>query len=121
MNDEVKRLSELVESSGLSCSAIGRLANIPKSTIQRLVAGQTEKYSTSIIKKLAQVLDVHPAYLACWQDEKGQYSPDRHCKAVAEEIFELANALPENLQKIALEQIRCLAALADDNNASLDR
>lgn len=66
MNETAKRLSALIQETGMTYRDLSEMTGIPKSAIQRYATGGTEKIPVDRIIKLAGALGTTPESLLGW-------------------------------------------------------
>ncbi len=69
MNEIARRLSALIQESGMTYRDLSDMTGIPKSAIQRYATGGTEKIPVDRIIKLSGALGTTPEALLGWESE----------------------------------------------------
>lgn len=69
MSIAVDRIKAIMESRNMSVRELGRLTDIPQSTINRYITTQSKKIPVPALELIANVLGVSPAYLMGWDDD----------------------------------------------------
>ncbi len=69
MNEIAKRLSALIQESGMSYRDLSEMTGISKTAIQRYATGDTEKIPVDRIIKLAGALGTTPEALLGWESK----------------------------------------------------
>lgn len=77
MDQIAKRIYDTMRAQGLSYAELSCKTGISKSALQRYATGITPKIPMDRIEKIAEALDVSPAYLMGWEDI-AQYLKDEH-------------------------------------------
>ena len=86
-----QRIKELRLSKNMSAETLGNLVGVAKTSIYRYESGYIEKMPTVVLAKLAKVLNVSPAYLMGWTDDKNAEDTISPKKQIALEMFESLN------------------------------
>lgn len=94
-----KRLREAVEKSGLSFVELEHKTGVPKSTLQRYVAGKTKKIPIDCLEQIALATGSDIVYLMGWETEKSSPVPEgtedewleKLLKLNEDELLELRN------------------------------
>lgn len=66
----VKRLYNAIIKSGYSYAELEKRSGISKSALQRYATGKTKKIPLDVIVTVAPIINVSPAYLMGWEQEK---------------------------------------------------
>lgn len=115
MSKVSERLAAEVEKSGMSAREIAAKAGVPKSAMQRYIAGTTERIPLSRLQSIADILHVSSAYLACWtddpnftvSDDQDVIENDNSDLSESEKtLLNLFRRVPEDQQDLVLQMIR---------------
>ena len=63
-----EKLAAAIRDKGISIRELSELTGVPKSAIQRYTSGMTEKIPIDRMKKMAEALNIDPAYVMGWSD-----------------------------------------------------
>ena len=74
----LSRLRKIRESRDLSQKQLTQMAQIEKSAVSRYERFSLEKARVDVVKKLADALNVSPAYLVGWSDDKDSKPKGNH-------------------------------------------
>lgn len=66
-SDRMKKAREI---RGITLKELGKSIGKTEATVQRYESGEIKNLKNDIIEQIARVLDVSPAYLMGWSDEK---------------------------------------------------
>jgi len=85
MSEMGNRIRDLRIAAGLTQEQLGEKVGLQKSAIAKYENGKTENMKRSVIKKMAEVLGVSPAYLMGFEDDAPYYI-DPEAAELAKEI-----------------------------------
>ncbi|MFG5564354.1 S24 family peptidase [Enterococcus faecalis] len=85
------------EQKGLSAEALGKMVGVNKTTIYRYEKGQIEKMPFTVVNRLAEVLEINPAFIAGFSDE-----PDIGTPTTITMLIKTTAKLEEKRQKRVL-------------------
>lgn len=91
---------------------LGALVGVQKQAIYKYETGLVVNLKRQTIAKLAKALDTSPIYLMGIGEEEKEKpaAKSNELKSTTKEILAIVENLPENLQRVAVEQMRALAA-----------
>lgn len=75
MDERAKRISEVIEKSGLSYPELEKLTGISKSSLQRYATGATKKIPIDCIEKIAEATHTDAKYLMGWDTPAADHAP----------------------------------------------
>lgn len=107
MSDMGDRIKYLRERAGLTQEELGEKIGVQKSGIAKYENGRVENIKRSILKTLADALDVTPGYLMFGDEKEKKPAPKNGPKV--EELIRLFEGLPEDVQDQLLGLARTLA------------
>ena len=67
MNEKIKAKREALS---LTLQEIGNYLGVSKATVQRYESGEIKNLKLETIEKLAQILNISPAYLMGWEEKE---------------------------------------------------
>ena len=73
MANIAERIKECRKERGMSADELGRIVGKDRSMIFRYEKGEIENMPLNVIKAIAFALDVNPAYLMGWSDDKTSF------------------------------------------------
>lgn len=65
-----ERIRQLRENKGMTQEQLGQILGVQKSAIRKYEKGSVENIKRSSIKKMADLFEVTPAYLMCFDEEE---------------------------------------------------
>lgn len=109
MNTITQRLKEAYERKGLSYIELSKISKVPRATIQRYVAGTTDRIDIDKLQAICNALEIDTAYVIGWSSPK---EPKREPEQDAE-IIQLLSSLSDESRKQAIDYLRYLATRGD--------
>ena len=109
--DMGEKIKSLREQRGMTLEELGNKVGVGKSTVRKWETGMIANMRRDKIAKVANALDVEPAYLMGWEDEpKISKETERLIISMfaSKEALDLFESLNERGQEIALENMRVL-------------
>ena len=109
MNSITQKLREAYERKGLSYFELSKIANVPRATIQRYVAGTTDRIDIDKLQAICNALEIDVADVIGWsapQEQKREMDHDS-------EIIQLLSSLSDESRKQAMDYLRFLATRGD--------
>lgn len=80
-SDNIRRvLKEKRQEKGLSAEKLGKIVGVDKTTIYRYEKGQIKKMPFNVLNKLADTLEINPAFISGFSDSPIIGSPDDDTK-----------------------------------------
>ena len=73
MSERSQRILALITEADLSYGQLAKLTGIPKSALQRYATGETDKIPIDRLVLIAKALQVSPAYLLGWDENRRVY------------------------------------------------
>ena len=86
MSEMGSRIRDLRLAAGLTQEQLGDMVGLQKSAIAKYENGKTENMKRSVIKKMAEVLGVSPAYLMGFEEDTTYYI-DPGAAEMAQELY----------------------------------
>ena len=105
MNGVIERIKYLLDKENMSVRELGRLTNIPQTTINRYLSVTNAKITLPKLKLIAAALKVTPSYLMGWTEEEKPAASDELSEG-EKILIELFRQIPEEQQKMVLQMIR---------------
>lgn len=90
MEDMGAKIKRLRTDMGMTLEALGEKVGVGKSTVRKWENGMIENMKRDKIAKVANALNVSPAYLMGWDEEEkdNSYYLDPDAAQIAQEVFE---------------------------------
>ena len=112
MSKVADRIKECREAAGMGVDDLAKILGKNRATIYRYEKDEIENMPVDVIKNIAAALNVDPAYLMGWSDEKTpfhQNEPTIQMDDEQVEILELFSSLDPGRKAQALSFLRFLA------------
>lgn len=108
-----ERLRIAYEEKGLSYQDLAKQSGVPKATIQRYVAGNTDRIDIDKLQMICNALGVDVSAILGWSDSArtDQNTPESDLDL---QIIRLLSSLPESKKRQAIDYLRFLAAQEDN-------
>lgn len=109
-----ERIKKLRIEKHMTQEELGAQVGVQKQAIYKYETGLVVNLKRQTIAKLAKALDTSPVYLMGMTEEKEEKPTANNggLKDTTKEILSIIDNLPKDLQKVAVEQMRALAAAA---------
>lgn len=113
MSKVADRIKECREEHGMSADMLGKIIGRDRSMIFRYEKDEIGNIPINVIQQMAVALDVDPAYLMGWTDEKTSFHQKELIDNIDDEqkeVLELFNSLDQSRKFQALNFLRFLGS-----------